>query len=69
MELSVKNRASDTGANSSVLNVAGVSHSDMMVDIKPTDLITKRTDPRGRITLGSEYANQEVTVIVAEVEE
>lgn len=41
----------------------------MKVDISPKDLITKRTDNRGRLTLGSEYANQEVTVIVAEVEE
>ncbi len=35
----------------------------------PKDIVTKRTDSRGRITLGSEYADKEVTVAVIEVEE
>ncbi len=35
----------------------------------PKDLITKKTDSRGRITLGTEYANEEVTVAVLEVSE
>ena len=51
-------------------NARRASQSGIMkVEISPKDLITKRTDNRGRLTLGSEYANQEVTVIVAEVEE
>ncbi len=35
----------------------------------PRDIVTKKTDSRGRITLGSEYAKKEVTVAVIEVEE
>lgn len=33
------------------------------------DLVTKKTDSRGRITLGSEYADEEVTVAVIDVSE
>jgi len=32
----------------------------------PRDIVTKTTDSRGRITLGSEYADTEVTVAVIE---
>lgn len=32
------------------------------------DLRTKRTDDRGRVYLGTEYANKRVTVAVVEVE-
>jgi hypothetical protein len=35
----------------------------------PKDLVTKKTDSRGRITLGSEYADEEVTVAVIDVSE
>ncbi|MFD1566069.1 hypothetical protein [Halolamina litorea] len=35
----------------------------------PRDIVTKKTDSRGRITLGSEYADEEVTVAVIEVSE
>jgi hypothetical protein len=35
----------------------------------PRDILTKKTDSRGRITLGSEYADEEVTVAVIEVSE
>lgn len=35
----------------------------------PRDIVTKKTDSRGRITLGSEYADKEVTVAVIEVPE
>jgi len=35
----------------------------------PRDIVTKKTDSRGRITLGSEYADKEVTVAVIEVSE
>jgi len=34
----------------------------------PKDIMTKGTDSRGRITLGSKYADKEVTVAVIEVE-
>ena len=40
----------------------------MKVELKPKDLQTKSTDSRGRFTLGSEYANKEVTVMVVETE-
>lgn len=33
----------------------------------PRDIVTKKTDSRGRITLGSDYAGKEVTVAVVEV--
>lgn len=35
----------------------------------PKDIVTKTTDDRGRITLGSEYAGKRVTVAVVDVEE
>lgn len=38
----------------------------MKVDIKPKQLIEASTDDRGRFTLGSDYANQEVTLLVVE---
>lgn len=40
--------------------------SKMKVDAQ--DLQTNRTDDRGRIYLGTKYANKEVTVAVVEVE-
>lgn len=36
----------------------------MKVEIDPEALISKRTDDRGRITLGTEYANEDVKVLV-----
>jgi len=37
----------------------------MQVTIDPDDMVTRGTDGRGRITLGSEYANREcITVAV-----
>ena len=36
----------------------------MKVDIDPKDLVEKSTDNRGRFTLGSEYANQDVKVLI-----
>ena len=36
--------------------------------VDATDLCTKETDDRGRIYLGTEYANKRVTVAVVEVE-
>lgn len=35
----------------------------------PRDIVTKTTDGRGRITLGSDYADSEVTVAVIEVQD
>ncbi len=35
----------------------------------PRAIVTKKTDSRGRITLGTEYADEEVTVAVIEVSE
>jgi len=32
----------------------------------PRDIVTKKTDSRGRITLGSDYADSEVTVAIIE---
>jgi len=38
----------------------------MQVEIEVGDLIERTTDARGRITLGSEYADKTVTVAVVE---
>ena len=40
----------------------------MKVDVQPKQVIEATTDRRGRFTLGSEYANQDVTVLVVENE-
>lgn len=40
----------------------------LTVEIEPKDLMEKTTDRRGRFTLGSEYADQEVTILVVETE-
>jgi hypothetical protein len=34
------------------------------VEIDPSELVEKTADSRGRITLGSEYANQSVKVLI-----
>lgn len=41
----------------------------MQIEIKPSDLVTRDTDDRGRITIGAEYAHKRVTVAVVEVED
>ncbi|MFC5971657.1 hypothetical protein ACFPYI_09970 [Halomarina salina] len=38
------------------------------MDVDETDLRTNRTDDRGRIYLGTEYANKRVTVAVVDVD-
>jgi len=39
----------------------------MKVDIDPDDLVTTGTDSRGRLTLGSEYADRDdITVAVVD---
>jgi hypothetical protein len=41
----------------------------MQVEIEVGDLIERQTDARGRITLGSEFADATVTVAVVEVQD
>lgn len=41
----------------------------MKVDIDPKELVTKQTDSRGRLNLGTDYANQEVKVLVVGIDE
>jgi len=36
----------------------------LKVEIQPKQLLEKNADNRGRITLGSEYANQNVKVLI-----
>jgi len=38
------------------------------IDANPTDLLEKTADSRGRITLGSDYANQSVKLLILEDE-
>jgi len=40
----------------------------MKVDVQPKQVVEATTDRRGRFTLGSEYANQDVTVLVVDTE-
>jgi hypothetical protein len=39
------------------------------VEIEPEALITKETESRGQLTLGSEYVDEEVTVLVVSTED
>jgi len=41
----------------------------MQIEVEPSDLVTRGTDDRGRITLGKDLAEKKVTVAVVEVEE
>jgi len=38
------------------------------IECDPKDVIEASTDRRGRFTLGSDYADQDVTVLVVETE-
>lgn len=40
----------------------------MKIDVDPTDIEKKKADDRGRVTLGSEYAEKTITVAVVDVE-
>jgi len=40
----------------------------MKVDIDPMKILEKETDSRGRFTLGSDWANQEVKLLIVEDE-
>jgi len=39
------------------------------VEGKPERVVRKKADPQGRVTLGAEYANREVTVLIVEPED
>jgi len=39
---------------------------NMKVEVEPKQLIEKKTDDRGRLTIGSEYKNQKVKVLIVE---
>ncbi len=39
----------------------------MLVEIDPEQLIEKSTDERGRLTLGTDWADTEVRILVEEV--
>lgn len=41
----------------------------MQIEVDATDVLKKETDNRGRVTLGSEYADKTVTVAVVDVGE
>jgi hypothetical protein len=41
----------------------------MNIEVSASDLVTRETDDRGRITLGAKYAGKQVTVAVVEVAE
>jgi hypothetical protein len=41
----------------------------MKVDVEVSELVERSTDDRGRLTLGSEYADKTVTVAVLEVDD
>lgn len=45
-----------------------MTDDDLRVVI-PKDVVTKTTDDRGRITLGTDYAGRRVTVAVVDVED
>ena len=62
----IANRMADYHAPTVVGVVTKQWRDKMKVELKPKDLQTKSTDSRGRFTLGSEYANKEVTVMVVE---
>lgn len=39
------------------------------IEVDPEDIVKKKADDRGRVTLGSEFAGKTVRVAVLEVEE
>lgn len=41
----------------------------MNIEVDATDIKKKKTDDRGRFTLGSEYAGKTVTLAVVDVED
>jgi len=38
----------------------------MNVDVTPKQVVEKTADDRGRITLGAEYANEDVQLLIVE---
>jgi len=41
----------------------------LTIEIEPKDLVEATTDRRGRFTLGTDYANEDVTVLVVETDD
>jgi len=41
----------------------------MMVEVDAADVVKRDADSRGRVTLGSEFADETVTIAVVEVED
>jgi len=41
----------------------------MQVEISPEEAMTRKADEAGRINLGVEYADKEVSVVITEVSE
>jgi len=41
----------------------------MKVDVTPKEVVEKTTDDRGRFNLGTEYANQDVRLLIVEADD
>jgi len=41
----------------------------MKIECTPKEVVSKKTDSRGRLNLGTAYADKEVTVLIVETEE
>ena len=39
------------------------------IEVDPEDIVKKKSDDRGRVTLGAEYADKTVRVAILEVED
>jgi len=39
------------------------------IEVSPTEIIKRKADGRGRVTLGSEYSHQTITVAIVVVED
>jgi len=42
------------------------NNTTLTIECEPKQVVQKTTDRRGRLTLGKEYGDQEVTVLVVE---
>lgn len=62
---SLPNRASVLSA---IVGNSSTNQSKMKVEIIKDDIVDRKTDSRGRITLGSEYANKHVEVAILDGE-
>jgi len=41
----------------------------LKVEVMPKEVVEKTTDDRGRLTLGTDYANQDVTFLIIEADD